>query len=227
MRPNLLLVAESESILLLQHIIELEGYGTFIETGLEGAMSVLRAQRISLILLDEDLVCDPAKHLIPYRAVIEKLDTPVLLLGNDHDAVTTLGSMFPNLRIEAMPKPLAPEMLLQRIRQALRPRSNESAETLSFSGIELNPRTHRIHRDGRRVEVSPIEFQLLRHLIESPRRVFTREELLRAVWLGDVSIKPRTVDVHIARLRLALNEGDKPNLIRTVRQRGYSLDPED
>jgi two-component system phosphate regulon response regulator PhoB len=83
---------------------------------------------------------------------------------------------------------------------------------------------HRVRRGGRDIHLGPTEFRLLRHLIEHPGRVFSREQLLNAVWGSEVYVEPRTVDVHIRRLRLAVNVDDEPDLIRTVRSAGYALD---
>jgi two-component system phosphate regulon response regulator PhoB len=85
---------------------------------------------------------------------------------------------------------------------------------------------HRVRRAGRPVQLGPTEFRLLRHFLESPGRVFSRERLLYAVWSHDPDIDERTVDVHVRRLRKALNEGGLPDVIRTVRSAGYSLDAE-
>ena len=85
---------------------------------------------------------------------------------------------------------------------------------------------HRVRRNGRDIHLGPTEFRLLRHLMEHQGRVFTREQLLDVVWGPDVYVEPRTVDVHIRRLRKAINDGADFDLIRTVRSAGYSLDRE-
>jgi two-component system phosphate regulon response regulator PhoB len=86
--------------------------------------------------------------------------------------------------------------------------------------------SHRVRRGGKQVALGPTEFRLLRHFLEHPGRVFSRERLLDAVWSHDPDIDTRTVDVHVRRLRQALNYGNQPDLIRTVRSAGYSLDSE-
>jgi two-component system phosphate regulon response regulator PhoB len=83
---------------------------------------------------------------------------------------------------------------------------------------------HKVRRDGTSLALGPTEFRLLRHFLEHPGRVFSRERLLDSVWGRDSDIEPRTVDVHIRRLRKAINLGDRPDLIRTVRSAGYALD---
>jgi two-component system phosphate regulon response regulator PhoB len=86
--------------------------------------------------------------------------------------------------------------------------------------------SHRVRRNGEAIALGPTEFRLLRHFLEHPGRVFSRERLLDAVWSHDPEIDTRTVDVHVRRLRQALNAGSRPDLIRTVRSAGYSLDSE-
>jgi two-component system phosphate regulon response regulator PhoB len=94
----------------------------------------------------------------------------------------------------------------------------------------MDTSAHRVVRDGRTIQLGPTEFRLLRHFLEHPSRVFSREQLLDAVWGRDVYVEQRTVDVHIRRLRKAINSTDSgeelPDIIRTVRSAGYSLDPE-
>ena len=86
--------------------------------------------------------------------------------------------------------------------------------------------SHRVQRNGRPVHLGPTEFRLLEFLMQHPRRVFTREELLDAVWGRDIHVEPRTVDVHIRRLRKSINGPDELDVVRTVRASGYSLDTE-
>jgi two-component system phosphate regulon response regulator PhoB len=85
---------------------------------------------------------------------------------------------------------------------------------------------HKVRRAGKGVALGPTEFRLLRFFLEHPGRVFSRERLLDAVWSHDPEIDVRTVDVHVRRLRKALNDDGGPDLIRTVRAAGYSLDAE-
>lgn len=122
-------------------------------------------------------------------------------------------------------KPFSPAELIARIRAALR-RSQPSltAEVLAFEDIVMNLATHRVQRAGKTIHLGPTEFRLLRHLLQHPGRVFSREQLLDAVWGRNVYVELRTVDVHVRRLRKAINGGKRADLIRTVRSAGYSLD---
>ena len=101
------------------------------------------------------------------------------------------------------------------------------AEQLAFADVEMDLLSHRVQRAGRNLHLGPTEFRLLRHLMEHPGRVYSREQLLDAVWGHNVYVESRTVDVHIRRLRKALNAGGGADLIRTVRSAGYSLDDTD
>ena len=98
------------------------------------------------------------------------------------------------------------------------------AEQLVFEDLIMDLAAHRVRRGSRDVHLGPTEFRLLRHLMQHPGRVFSREQLLDSVWGRDIYVEPRTVDVHIRRLRKALNKDGDVDLIRTVRSAGYSLD---
>jgi two-component system phosphate regulon response regulator PhoB len=125
-------------------------------------------------------------------------------------------------------KPFSPRELLARVGAVLRRvRPALAGELLTYDNIEMDVDAHRVRRAGRSVQLGPTEFRLLRHLIQSPGRVFSRAQLLDAVWPRDRDIDARTVDVHVRRLRKALNEGGQKDVVRTVRSAGYSLDAED
>jgi two-component system phosphate regulon response regulator PhoB len=122
-------------------------------------------------------------------------------------------------------KPFSPRELLARVGAVLRRvRPALAGEQLAYADIEMNVEAHRVRRAGRSIQLGPTEFRLLRHLMEHPGRVFSRERLLDAVWSHDSNIDTRTVDVHVRRLRQALNENGSADVIRTVRSAGYALD---
>ena len=125
-------------------------------------------------------------------------------------------------------KPFSPRELIARVGAVLRRvRPALAGEQLAYADLQMDVESHRVRRGGRPVQLGPTEFRLLRHFLEHPGRVFSRERLLDSVWQHDPDIDARTVDVHIRRLRKALNEGGHPDLIRTVRSAGYSLDAEE
>ncbi len=124
-------------------------------------------------------------------------------------------------------KPFSPRELVARVAAVLRRvRPALAGELLAYADVEMDVTAYRVRRSGRQVSLGPTEFRLLRHFLEHPGRVFSRERLLDAVWSHDPDIDARTVDVHVRRLRQALNNGGRPDLIRTVRSAGYSLDSE-
>ncbi len=122
-------------------------------------------------------------------------------------------------------KPFSIPELLARIRAVLRRTKPETVSSvLSAGDIELDRTTHRVRRGGREVHLGPTEFRLLEFLMQSPGRVFSREQLLDGVWGHDVYVDERTVDVHVGRLRKAINRGKARDPIRTVRGAGYAFD---
>ena len=124
-------------------------------------------------------------------------------------------------------KPFSPRELVARVAALLRrSRPGVGGERLSYADIEMDLVAHRVKRGGKTLALGPTEFRLLRHFLERPGRVFSRERLLDSVWGHDSDIELRTVDVHIRRLRQAINAGGKSDLIRTVRSAGYALDAE-
>ncbi len=122
-------------------------------------------------------------------------------------------------------KPFSPRELVARVGAVLRRvRPALAGEALTYADIEMDTVGHKVRRAGEVVSLGPTEFRLLKHFLEHPGWVFSRERLLDAVWGHDSDIESRTVDVHIRRLRKAINIGDRPDIIRTVRSAGYSLD---
>ena len=122
-------------------------------------------------------------------------------------------------------KPFSPKELVARVGAVLRrARPALAGEQLAYADVEMDVAAHRVRRGGAPVALGPTEFRLLRHFLEHPGRVFSRERLLDAVWGHDTDIESRTVDVHVRRLRQALNQGGKPDLVRTVRSAGYAFD---
>jgi len=158
------------------------------------------------------------------RRMSETANVPIIMLtarGEEEDRVRGLET-GPD---DYVTKPFSPRELIARVQAVLRRvRPALAGEVLSFGDLEMDTVAHKVRRAGDLVPLGPTEFRLLRHLLEHPGWVFSRERLLDSVWGQDTEIELRTVDVHIRRLRKAINAGGRPDIIRTVRSAGYSLD---
>jgi two-component system phosphate regulon response regulator PhoB len=154
----------------------------------------------------------------------ETRSVPIIMLtarGEEADKIRGLNSGADDY----ITKPFSPSELIARVRAVMRrSKPDANGETLSFGGIVMDLAAHRVVRGDRPVHLGPTEFRLLRFLMEHPGRVYSREHLLDAVWGHDVYVEVRTVDVHIRRLRKALNTPGDIDVIRTVRSAGYALD---
>jgi two-component system phosphate regulon response regulator PhoB len=158
------------------------------------------------------------------RRAPETANVPIIMLtgrGEEADRVRGLETGADDY----VTKPFSPRELVARVRAVLRRvRPALAGELLKFADLEMDIVSHKVKRAGKTIPLGPTEFRLLRHFLEHPGRVFSRARLLDSVWGRDRDIELRTVDVHIRRLRQAINIGGKPELIRTVRSAGYALD---
>ena len=158
------------------------------------------------------------------RRIPETANVPIIMLtarGEEGDRIRG----FETGADDYVTKPFSPRELVARVRAVLRRvRPALAGELLKFADLEMDIVSHKVKRGGKTIPLGPTEFRLLRHFLEHPGRVFSRARLLDSVWGRDRDIELRTVDVHIRRLRQAINIGGKPELIRTVRSAGYALD---
>ena len=158
------------------------------------------------------------------RRAPETQNVPIIMLtgrGEEADRVRGLETGADDY----VTKPFSPRELVARVRAVLRRvRPALAGEQLKFADLEMDIVSHKVKRGGKTISLGPTEFRLLRHFLEHPGRVFSRARLLDSVWGRDRDIELRTVDVHIRRLRQAINTGGRPELIRTVRSAGYALD---
>ncbi len=160
------------------------------------------------------------------RRAPETANVPIIMLtarGEEEDRVRGLETGADDY----VTKPFSPRELVARVGAVLRRvRPALAGATLSYADVELDTVRHKVTRDGKVVALGPTEFRLLKHFLEHPGRVFSRERLLDSVWGMDSDIEPRTVDVHIRRLRKAINLEGLPDIVRTVRSAGYAIDSE-
>jgi two-component system phosphate regulon response regulator PhoB len=227
-RPTILVVEDEVPLLtLLRYNLEKQGFR--VEEAADGQEALLRVAeaRPDLVLLDWMLpalsgleVCRQIRRRPATR------DLPIIMVTartEDQDAVRALDLGADDY----ITKPFAMDSLLARIRALLR-RSGSIASkgTLAWRDLIMDQDAHRVSRGGRALHLGPTEYRLLEFFLQHPGRVFSREQLLDAVWGRDIHVEPRTVDVHIRRLRKAINGMGEPDVIRTVRSAGYALDTE-
>ena len=227
-KPHVLIVEDEAALVtMLRYNLESEGYRVSEAVDGEEAILLVIEEPPDLILLDWMLpslsgieVCRRIRRNESAR------DVPIVMLtarGEDSDRVRGLDSGADDY----ITKPFSPRELMARVRAVLRRSQPSDHERLVYGDIEMDLARHWVQRGGRDLHLGPTEYRLLRHFLESPGRVFSREQLLDAVWGRDVYVETRTVDVHVRRLRKTLNEGGLPDLIRTVRSAGYAIDGAD
>jgi two-component system, OmpR family, phosphate regulon response regulator PhoB len=223
---RILIVEDEEPLtLLLRYNLEAEGYEVDIAARGDDAEIKLKESPPDLVLLDWMLPGLSGIELC--RRVRARPDTermPIIMLtarGEESERVRGLAIGADDYIV----KPFSVPELLARIRALLRrAKPGQVATVLSIGDVELDRETRRVLRAGRDVHLGPTEFRLLEFLMQSPGRVFSREQLLNGVWGRDIYIDERTVDVHVGRLRRALNRGRSTDPIRTVRGGGYAFD---
>lgn len=227
MEPSVLIVDDETAIVaLLKYNMEKEGFKVITTGDGEEAVVLVKEHHPDVIVLDWML---PSKTGIEVckelRAVDDTKNVPIIMLsarGEESDRIRGLDAGADDYMV----KPFSPSELVARVRAVLRRiRPALSEKSLSFAGLKMDLAAHKVTRNGSDVHLSPTEFSLLRYLMEHPKRVFSREQLLDAVWGQDIYVELRTVDVHVRRLRKGLNfDGKQPDLIRTVRSSGYALE---
>jgi two-component system phosphate regulon response regulator PhoB len=224
--PHLLLVEDEDALAtLLAYNLEKEGYRVSRAADGEEALMMVAEDQPDLIVLDWMMPnlsgMEVCRRL---RAGKETRALPVLMLtarSDESDKVRGLDTGADDY----LTKPFAMGELMARVRSLLRRTQPHLVEDrLEYGDIVLDRVAHRVRRGDREVKLGPTEYRLLEHFLQNPGRVFSRERLLDAVWGSDLEVELRTVDVHIGRLRRALNDGAAADAIRTVRSAGYALD---
>ncbi len=227
MHDATVLVVDDEApiLVLLHYNLAKAGYRIVQAADGEEAMTVAKEEHPDIVILDWMLPSLSGIEVCrQMRRDGELANIPIIMLtakGEEQDRVHGLEVGADDY----MPKPFSPAELLARIRAVLRRiRPALAEEALSYADLHMDLAAHKVSRGGEPLHLGPREFTILRFLMEYPGRVFSREHLLDRIWGNDIYVEARTVDVHIGRLRKALNAHGGDELIRTVRSAGYALD---
>ena len=226
MNDKKILVVEDDKdlISLIKFNLKSEGFNVLLSPNGEDGLFTAKEEKPDLILLD---------WMLPILSGIEVLqrlknnkDTksiPVIFItakGEENDKIRGLNSGADDYIV----KPFSTKELIARIKANLRRGKLIPDDKIVCSDIEIDLVSKRVKRQNKIIHLGPIEFRLLHYLCKNQGRVFSRDQLLDSVWGNDVYVEQRTVDVHIRRLRKALNINNLPNIIRTIRSEGYSVE---
>ena len=226
MEPLILIVEDEPPLVeVIKYNFESAGFRTTIAS--DGNEALFQAEE----LLPELIILD---WMLPERSGIEVCRelrkrkntkaTPIIMLTARSEEIDKVKGLE-NGADDYVVKPFSPKELIARSKALLRRTKPGFVENkLYYADLEMDLEAHRVFRSGNTIHLGPTEYRLLNVLLERPTRVYSREQLLDRVWGHDIYVEERTVDVHIRRLRKALNGNDGKNLIRTVRGGGYSLD---
>ncbi|MEC9151562.1 MAG: phosphate regulon transcriptional regulator PhoB [Pseudomonadota bacterium] len=226
MKPAILLVEDDPSLIeLVRYNLEAADFDVAVEMDGDGGLMAIRERDFDLVILDWMMPNMSGIEVVrQIRRMNDKRATPVIMLtarGEETDKIRGLDAGADDYVV----KPFSPAELVSRVRALLRRSTPDmGAETLAYEDLEMDLVSHKVNRGGRSVHLGPTEYRLLRVLMENPNRVYSREQLLDKAWGQNIYVEIRTVDVHVRRLRRAINIDGKPDLIRTVRGSGYALD---
>jgi two-component system phosphate regulon response regulator PhoB len=227
-KGRILLVEDDRALVeLLVYNFEREEFEVSSTPDGEEALMMVRESPPDLVILDWMIEgisgIEVCRRL---RRMPETGNVPIIMLtarGEEADRIRGLQTGADDY----VTKPFSPRELIARVGAVLRRvRPALAGEQLAYGDLEMDIVGHKVRRGGDTVPLGPTEFRLLKHFLEHPGRVFSRERLLDSVWGRDTDIELRTVDVHIRRLRKAINAGGRSDIIRTVRSAGYALDAE-
>lgn len=226
MKPTVLVVEDETALVtLLRYNLERAGYRVLAATDGEEALLVASEETPDLVLLDWMLPqlsgIEVCRRL---RGRQETRNVPIVMLTARSEEADRIRGLDTGAD-DYLTKPFSMTELLARIRAVMRRiRPSMAEDVISVGDIEMDRATHRVRRSTREVHLGPTEYKLLEHLMQYPGRVFSREQLLDAVWGSDVYVEARTVDVHVGRLRKALMSAGTTDPLRTVRSAGYALE---
>tara|TARA_B100000927_G_C16407961_1_gene446129 strand:+ start:150 stop:851 length:702 start_codon:yes stop_codon:yes gene_type:complete len=224
-KKRILVVEDDKSLLpMITYNIEKNGFQVSSATNGEDALLLMKEEIPSLAIFDWMIPAPSGLELCKIvRRKPETSNLPIIMLTakeEEEDRVRGLDCGADDY----ITKPFSPAELIARIKALLRRSSSSVDQILEFEDIKIVTNQHKVYRGEARVHLGPLEYKLLKHFLENPGRVFSREQLLDSVWGRDIYVEQRTVDTHIRRLRKAVNLNGKKNLIRTIRATGYSID---
>jgi two-component system phosphate regulon response regulator PhoB len=228
MQPHILVVEDEDALSeLLQYNLKKEGFRVSVAADGEEALMLVEERQPDVVVLDWMLPkisgIEVCRRL---RSRQESRNLPIIMLtarGEETDRIRGLDTGADDYIV----KPFLMKELFARVRAVLRRiRPGLAEDTVQAGDITMDRVAHKVVRAGQDIHLGPTEFRLLDYFMQHPGRVFSREQLLDAVWGSDVYVETRTVDVHIGRLRKALNKSGGGDPIRTVRSAGYALNPE-
>ena len=226
MNPLILIVEdEPAQVEVLRYNLENKGFRTSVALAGEEALMLAEEEEPDLVILDWMLPDISGLEICRRLKAQQRTKlTPIIMLtarGEEEDRVRGLESGADDYMV----KPYSLNEMIARVQAVLRRSHPEiAAEALQYSDIRMDLSRHRVSRNDQAIHLGPTEFRLLRVLMERPGRVFSREQLVDRAWGRDVYVESRTVDVHIRRLRKALNIQGFKDIIRTVRGAGYAID---
>ena len=224
-KKTILVVEDDKSLLpMITYNIEKNGFQVKSATNGEDALLLIKEEIPSLAIFDWMIPEPNGLELCKIlRRKQETSNLPIIMLTAREEEQDRIRGLEYGAD-DYISKPFSPAELIARIKALIRRSTSSQNNILEFEDIKIFDNEHKVFRGKMRVHLGPTEYNLLKHLMENPCRVFSREQLLDSVWGHGIYVERRTVDTHIRRLRKALNIEGKKNFIRTIRSSGYSID---
>jgi two-component system phosphate regulon response regulator PhoB len=225
MKPLIAICSQdTEFYLLLSHILEVDGFASTLASSVDEALMLAATKPVQVVVLD----CRPDNQLAAGSARLRQdartAALPCVALvspGAEVQHIQLLRSGMDELFV----RPFAPAKLLEYLRSRLGAgQRSQRGRSLTYSDVEMQIDTHRVRCAGKEILLGPIEFKLLRHMLENPEKVISRDELIEVAWPISAGVGARMVDVHISLLRKILKQSSQSAAIRTVRLAGYALE---
>ena len=224
-KRTILVVEDDKSLLpMITYNIEKNGFQVKSATNGEDALLLIKEEIPSLAIFDWMIPEPNGLELCKIlRRKQETSNLPIIMLTAREEEEDKIRGLEYGAD-DYISKPFSPAELIARIKALIRRSTSTQNNILEFEDIKIFDNEHKVFRGKTRVHLGPTEYNLLKHLMENPCRVFSREQLLDSVWGHGIYVERRTVDTHIRRLRKSLNIEGKKNFIRTIRSSGYSID---